>query len=686
MHGEHLNPSDAKRSADHAHPTSPSTENQADAGEIQRQVEMYRALVENINDVMFSVDNEGFLTYVSPAIERLGLFPVDEVAGRPFTRFIHPEDLPGLLKSFQRTMEGTLEPYEFRIIIKDGSIRYVRTSSRPLYERGNVVGLTGVMSDITERKRIEEALRSAREELEHRVEERTAQLREANELLVREIGERIRAETTLRESEDRWRRLVEHNPACLAVHREGKLVYANPAGLRLLRVPNLEQIVGKPLLDFVHPDYRATVIARVCRMMEHDEPVEPMEEKFLRPNGDVIDVEVTAIPITYMGTRAIMTVSWDITERKRAEEALRASEERYRKFFEMDLAADYISTPEGSLTACNPAYVRMFGFSSRDEAMATNVAELYPCPEGRREFLEVLHARRTLMDHHMELRRRDGSPLYVIANVAGRFDDAGILIQIQGYLFDETPRKLLEQQFLHAQKMEAVGHLAGGVAHDFNNMLGVVLGMSDVILEKMGPADPLYPKIETIHSAALRSAEVAGQLLAFARKQAVEPQVINLNDALRSLRSILERLLGDRMTLRYRPAPDLWNVRIDPTQIDQILANLATNARDAMEGSGEILIETANTAIDDEYCRIHLQAKPGEYVRLAVVDNGRGMDAATMSHVFEPFFTTKPVGEGTGLGLSTVYGIVTQNGGFLDVASTPRSGTTFSLFFPRFVA
>ena len=650
---------------------------------LRHSEEQYRTLVENINDVVFSVDTEGRITYVSPAITRIDLWDAGGVIGRPFSHFIHPDDLRGLQESFRRTLTGTLEPHDFRVIAKDGSIRHVRTSSRPVMQHGVTVGLTGLLTDITEQKQMEEALGRARAELEHRVLERTAELVEANERLTREIAERGHAEETLRESEDRWRRLVEHNSACLAVHRAGKLVYVNPAGMRLFQLKKQEDVVGKPLLDFVHPESRGTVIERVKRMMETGKPVEPMEEKFLRPNGEVIDVEVTAIPITYLGERAIMTVTWDITERKRAEEALRASEERYRRFFEMDLTADYISMPDGTLSVCNPAYVRMFGFASLEEALATNVAELYPRPEARDEFIKLVKRHGTLVRHEMELRSRDGSALHVIANVTGSFDEAGDLIQIQGYLFDETPRKLLEQQFLQAQKMEAVGRLAGGVAHDFNNMLGVILGMSDLILEKMSAMDPLRRKIETIHNAAMRSSEVARQLLAFASRQAVEPRVIDLNATIVAMHRILERLAGETTMVTLKPGRDLWPIRVDPTQVDQVLANLATNARDAMDDTGEITIETANTTLDEGFCRTHLNAVPGDYVRLSFSDNGRGMDEDTKRRMFEPFFTTKPVGQGTGLGLSTVYGIVTQNHGFIDVSSAFGRGTTLTIYFPR---
>ncbi|MCU0613179.1 MAG: PAS domain S-box protein, partial [Candidatus Eisenbacteria bacterium] len=652
---------------------------------LRRSEEQYRTLVENINDVVFSVDTDGHVTYISPAIERMNLWDADDVVGQPFSRFIHPDDLPGLLNSFSQTLAGKLEPFEFRVIAQNGSIRHVQTSSRPVFERGATVGLTGLLTDITDRKHMEAALRHAHAELERRVQERTAELVEANERLTREIVERGRAEETLRESEDRWRRLVEHNPACLAVHREGKLVYVNPAGVRLFRLPSAEAAVGQPLLGFVHPDYRAAVVERVRRMMTEDIPVPPMEEKFLRSDGTVIDVEVTAIPTTYLGARAIMTVSWDITERKRSGEALRSSEERYRQFFEMDLTADYISRPDGTLTVCNPAYVNMFGFASIEEAMRTNVVELYPHGAARDALIALLKSRGTLLNHEMELRRRDGAPLHVIANITGRLDAGGNLVEIQGYLFDQTPRKLLEQQFLQAQKMEAVGRLAGGVAHDFNNMLGVILGMAELILEKMSPMDPLRRKIETIRNAAHRSSDVARQLLAFASKQTVEPRAVNLNASIAAMHRILERLVGESIRVTLRPGRELWPIRMDPTQVDQILANLATNARDAIEGGGEFAIETGNVKLDEQYCRTRLAVTPGDYVRLSISDTGRGMDEETKRRMFEPFFTTKPIGQGTGLGLSTVYGIVTQNSGFIDVASTPGSGTTITIFFPRLI-
>ncbi len=641
----------------------------------------YRTLVENINDVLFSLDVDGRITYISPVVERFGFVPASDLVGQHFSRFVHPDDLPGLTERFRATLVGDPKPHEFRVLTPDGQIRYVRSSSRPLYEQGSLVGLTGLLTDVTERKLMEEELRLGRESLERCVRERTAALEEANARLRTEIVERAKAEKAARESEERWRRLVEHNPVCLAVHREGRIIYVNPACLRLFNVESVEDAIGRSILEFVHPDYRDVVVARVRETMARDVPAPPLEERFVRPDGSIIEVEVTAIPLTYMGERAIMTVIRDITHQREAERALRESEERYRRFFELDLSADYIARPDGTLVACNAEFVKLFGFASREEALATNVTELYPSPEAREEFLRLLRTRGTVVNHRMQLKRRDGKPLHVLANTTGVFGPTGELSLIQGFLLDETPMRLLEEQFLHAQKMEAVGRLAGSIAHDFNNMLTAVLGTAELILEKMPMDDPLRSRIETIRAAALRSKEVACRLLTFARKHPIEPRVIDLNASIAALRDVIQGLLGDRVAVRLDLADGLWPVRIDPTHVDHVLANLASNARDAIEGQGEVVIETANLHVREHAVGAPLEGN--DWVRMRFTDTGRGMDEETKRFLFEPFFTTKPPGQGTGLGLFTVYGIVTQSGGFIHVTSEPGSGTTFDIFLPR---
>ncbi len=248
----------------------------------------------------------------------------------------------------------------------------------------------------------------------------------------------------------------------------------------------------------------------------------------------------------------------------------------------------------------------------------------------------------------------------------------------------EKDKQRIEAELRQAQKMEAIGRLAGGVAHDFNNMLGVILGYAGIALDKARPGETVHDALQQIVLAAERSADLARQLLAFSSRQMVTPKVINLNHTITALKKMLTRLIGEDIEFRLNLAEDIWNLLIDPSQVNQILANLAVNARDAMEGIGSITIETSNVTLDQQFCRQHAQAQPGEYVQLAFSDTGVGMDAELISHIFEPFFTTKGEGKGTGLGLSTVFGIVRQYAGYIHTYSEPGMGTTFKIYLPRF--
>ncbi len=362
------------------------------------------------------------------------------------------------------------------------------------------------------------------------------------------------------------------------------------------------------------------------------------------------------------------------------------SERRYRELFESNPHPMWVYDIESlRFLMVNNAAVSHYGYA-REEFLGMTIAEIHP-PEDVPPLLQTVQSLAEGFDASgvWRHRKRDGSVINVeitshALNFVGRRARVVLAHDITERKRSEEERERLQAQLLHAQKMEAVGRLAGGVAHDFNNMLGVILGHTELALERTAEAEPLRVHLEEIRKAGQRSADLTGQLLAFARKQTVAPTVLDLNDTLASMLKMLRRLIGEDVDLAWMPGAGLWPVRIDPAQIDQMLANLCINARDAIASVGKVTIETDNVVLDEAYCADHPGFSPGAYVMLAVSDDGSGMDKNVFDHLFEPFFTTKGVGQGTGLGLATVYGIVKQNDGFINVYSEPGRGTTFKIY------
>ncbi len=370
--------------------------------------------------------------------------------------------------------------------------------------------------------------------------------------------------------------------------------------------------------------------------------------------------------------------------RRQAAERLRESEERYRRFFEEDLTGDCIVTPGGEILDCNPAFARIFGFDTLEEIMAVDALSLFPDPRIRGRFLSELRTRGKIERYEVEGRRRNGEPVYVIANIVGTFDDeTGELVDFRAYLFDDTDRRLAEAQLRQAHKMEAVGQLAGGIAHDFNNLVTAITGYSDLLLMRMAPDAPERRDLEEIKRAGERAATLTRQLLAFSRSQVLSPEVLDLNEVVVATESILRRLIEGDVRLVTRLDPALGPVRADRGQIEQVLLNLAVNARDAMPTGGSLVIETSAVRIDSPLVNPGVTVEPGDYALLTVTDSGEGMAPEVLDRVFEPFFTTKEPGKGTGLGLSTVYGIVKQSGGYIWAYSAPGEGTAFKVYLPR---
>lgn len=386
------------------------------------------------------------------------------------------------------------------------------------------------------------------------------------------------------------------------------------------------------------------------------------------------------IIIAGLGVKALLIVKEE-NVRTHAEEELRANEQRYRHLFEQNPAMMLIYE-RGSLQllAVNEAFLLNYGYSS-EEALPLHLTDLYPEEEQTRiiEVATKLSGYSNVGEwHHC---RKDGFILSVVVtsnDISYQGRNARIAV-----ITDLTERKRLEEQLQQAQKLESVGRLAGGIAHDFNNMLGVILGHAELGLLHIDPGHRVYSDLVAISKTAERSAELTRQLLAFARKQTIAPKVLNLNEVVSGMLKMLQRLIGEDISLAWHPGANIWQVRIDSSQLDQILANLFVNARDAIDDVGRITIETGNSVIDESFCADHTDIVPGEYVCLSVSDTGLGMDKHTLANIFEPFFTTKELGKGTGLGLATVYGAVKQNNGYIYVTSEPGTGTTFSIYLPR---
>jgi PAS domain S-box-containing protein len=360
---------------------------------------------------------------------------------------------------------------------------------------------------------------------------------------------------------------------------------------------------------------------------------------------------------------------------------LRASETRLRRLEEAGIIGTVVADDSGKIVEANDAFLAMVGFSRNDlEAGDVNWYKMTP-PDWRHVSVairEQLEAQGFARPCEKEYARKDGSRVPVLVGVA-RLDGAkNIAITL-----DLSERKRLEEQFRQAQKMEAVGRLAGGVAHDFNNILSVILSYAEIILSDLKPEEPLRADVEEIRTASLRAADLTRQLLAFSRQQVLEAKVLDLNQSLAGMEKMLRRLLGADIDLTMLPASGLWNVKADPGQIEQILMNLSVNARDAMPQGGKLTVETANVDLDEDYARAHHDVRAGAYVVLAVSDTGIGMNMETQTRIFEPFFTTKEQGKGTGLGLATVFGIVKQSGGHIWVYSEPGKVTAFKIYFPR---
>jgi len=372
-------------------------------------------------------------------------------------------------------------------------------------------------------------------------------------------------------------------------------------------------------------------------------------------------------------------------ESARHHREVQEAERRYRSIFENAVEGMFQTTTSGRILAANPAMAFILGYETPDELMAavTDIgSQVYVDPSVRLQFLDEIDKRGLVKGFETQMYRRDKSKIWVSLGGRAIRDPVANVLNYEGSIENISERKRLEEQLVQSQKMEAIGTLAGGIAHDFNNLLTAIIGYSQLAASRLNEGDRMFKEIEEIRKAGTRAAELTSQLLAFSRKQVLQLKVINLNSIVENISKMIGRVIGEDIELVTSLQLELGHVKADPGQIEQVIMNLAVNARDAMPNGGKLIIETGEILLDEAYARLHFRVRPGRYVMMAVSDTGSGMDAETQSHIFDPFFTTKDPGKGTGLGLSTVYGIVKQSGGDIWVYSEPGRGTTFKLYLP----
>ena len=382
----------------------------------------------------------------------------------------------------------------------------------------------------------------------------------------------------------------------------------------------------------------------------------------------------------------LLVVTWIALLRReirRRTRALVSSEARYQQIFDASPAANFVSTPAGDLLACNARFASIFGFASIEDALSRSTTALYGDPAARHAFLDELQRTGQLENRESELVRLDGTIIHVRENVVARRDAEGHLMELHGFLLDLTEQRRLEENFRQAQKMESIGRLAGGVAHDFNNMLTVILASAELAFDALERDHRAWQDVEAVRAAAQRGVDLTGQLLTFSRRQVLAPSATDVGGVVRDLGPLLQRLVGRAVTVvlaipasRQRPA------LVDSHQLEQAIVNLASNARDAMPFGGRVRIAVDERTLDETWVAAHPGSDAGRFIQVSVSDDGTGMSAETVEHALEPFFTTKAPGRGTGLGLSMVFGFVKQSGGFVTLESVPGSGTTVSLFLP----
>ena len=620
---------------------------------LRKSEEEFRLTFENAKDAIVWADPEaGVITKCNKEAETLFGKKREEIIGSRQTTLHPPQKAEYYTNMFKKHIEHNgVADDEAEVITKSGKIKPVNITASLTLVGGKPI-IQGIFRDITERKQAEEALRNEKQ---------------------------------------RFQTLSDQAPfGMVMVDRNGTFKYINPKfrelfGYDLTDIPDGKTWSRKA---YPNPTYRHNVISAWIDDLKNIKQGEKRSRTFTVTCKDGTEKTINFIPVQ-LETGENLVACDDITKRIQTEGALRESEGRYRTLFEGSKDAVYITNREGKFISVNPAFLELFGYT-KEELNLLSAQDTYVNPLDRNRFRQEIEQKGFVRDYEVKLRNKDGTEIDCLLTSSMRRDNDRSILGYQGIIRDITARKrseqemaALQEQFRQSQKMEAVGRLGGGIAHDFNNLLTIIKGYSQLSLLDLKENGPLWGNIQEIQKATQRATDLTRQLLAFSRRQILDLKVLDLNTLLKDLDKMLRRIIGEDIELTTLLAENLGRVKIDPGQFEQIILNLAVNARDAIPSGGKLTIETANVVLDEEYARTHVSVTPGPYVRLSVSDTGVGIPLEVKEKVFEPFFTTKEKGKGTGLGLSTVYGIVKQSGGNIWVYSEPAHGTTFKIYLPR---
>jgi PAS domain S-box-containing protein len=607
--------------------------------DLQESEEKYRNLVERAKDGIIIVQ-EGIVKFVNTPLADIFGYTVEEVIGTSFLDYVAQDEHPRILKIYKNRLKGEDVPeiYEMKGCRKDGQIIDIETNS-------------GII---------------------------TYDEKQATLSFIRDVTERNLANKALRESEEKYRTLVERANDGLIIFQEGIAKYANTRMAEIFGYKN-EEIIGISFTDFIAPDERPKLMELYQKRVKGEDVPEIYELKGIRKDGRIIDIETNSGTITYNGQPATQSFIRDITERKQADDALRESEERYRRLVEHTFDGIIIHA-DGKIRFINNTGAKVLGAKKSKQIIGKHLFDILH-PDYHEIATDRIKAVKPEFKYsEVKLVRLDGE--IIDAEVMGLEITYDGKPAIQAVFRNIAERKLLEEQLSQAQKMEAVGTLAGGIAHDFNNLLAAILGYAELIKQSLPDGDKLRRYAVAVEKSAGDAASLTSQLLGFARKGKFEIKPVNINQTINNTEEILNRSLNKLVSIDTRLQENLWLTGGDPSQLQQIFINLGINAGDAMPGGGRLTYTTNNIVADEPFVADKAGMAPGNYVHINVTDTGEGIPRENLSRIFEPFYTTKEMGRGTGLGLASVYGTVDSHNGHIFVTSESGKGTAFDIYLP----